>query len=109
MIFRYFECARLHFTQRVVSRWVQRRKQLAQMRCSLQNARTMPAGFLPLLIIVALFGFSSSMPATPKQFLPAQLSKFEPIYLLGVVLARGQEQKIEVQNGFEFPLDLIET
>jgi hypothetical protein len=36
---------------RAAPRSVQRRKQLTQMRCLLQNARTIPPGFLPLLFI----------------------------------------------------------
>ena len=49
--FCYFACSRLHFLERVVIHSVLHRKQRAQMRCLRQNARTMPIGFLSVLVI----------------------------------------------------------
>jgi hypothetical protein len=45
------EAQEIKETGNVVPRSVQRRRQLTQMRCLLQNARTIRPGFLPLLFI----------------------------------------------------------
>lgn len=49
--FWYTESALLHFSQRVVPRTVQSRRQVTQMPCLLQNDRTILLGFLPCLSI----------------------------------------------------------